>query len=179
MEKNTVGNASSILDLTTLNYMLEQIREEFDDHLEAINENTNEIQSNASSLAEIDAKLNKVAERIERIELFLQKSQSFTVPEMPKFDIKALTEREKSIFLILYTLDYENRPMTYRELQKRAGLPMTLLQGYITSLIEKGIPIAKKYINNVIHLKLDEQFRALQAKTNIVKLEQQTLNHIL
>ena len=173
------SEGSAIIDTELFQQVLQQIREEFDDHLEAINDNTNEIQANASYISELDAKINKLDERLEKIESFLTKEHSFKPAKLPNYNIKNLTEKEKDIFLILYTLDSQNKKATYRELQKRTGLPKTLIQGYITSLIEKGIPIHKQYLNNKVHLKLDTQFKALQAKQNLVKLEQKTLNHIL
>tara|TARA_Y100000310_G_C20700367_1_gene829159 strand:+ start:3217 stop:3753 length:537 start_codon:yes stop_codon:yes gene_type:complete len=167
------------IDINLFEQVLKQVRDEFDEHLDAINDNTNEIQTNASILTEFDAKISKLDERLAAIEEYLKKAHSFNPQFIPKYEIKELTEKEKAIFLILYKLESEHKKVTYRELQKNSGLPKTLLQGYITSLIEKGIPIHKHYLNNKVHLTLDEQFKALQAKKNIVKLQQKTLNHVL
>ena len=166
-------------DTVILNEVLSQVREEFDEHLESINDNTSEIHQNFSCLSELDEKLDKLSERLESLELFLEKKHGFDNKSKPKFQIKSLTEKEKAIFLTLYTLENEQKPTTYRQIQINTGLPKTLIQGYITSLIEKGVPITKAYINNIIHLKMDQQFKAEQAKHNIVKLEQKTLNHML
>jgi len=46
---------------------------------------------------------------------------------------------------------------------------------YVTNLLEKGIPIQKKYVNTIPHLLLDPKFKNLQAKKNILKIEQKIL----
>ena len=167
-----------VIDTELFSEVLATIRDEFDDHLEAINDNTAEVQQSFSCLAELDEKINKLATRLEKVELYLE-NKGFRASETPKFEVKSLTEREKSLFLILYKLENEQIPITYRTIQKHSSLPKTLIQGYIASMIEKGIPIAKAHKNNSVQLKLDPQFKAHQAKHNIVKLEQQTLHHIL
>ncbi len=178
-EKESVESTFSAVDTVLLQQVLGQIKEEFNDHLDAINDNTNEIQSAASSISELDLKFNKICERLEKIELFLEKISSFDPSRVPKYEINNLTEKEKSIFLVIYKLAAEHKSITYREIQKHTCLPKTIIQGHITGLIEKGIPLRKAYINNQVHLRMDEQFKAMQAKQNIVKLEQKTLNHVL
>jgi len=47
------------------------IREEFEDHLDAINENTNEIQANYEHMCELESKVEKVNARLDEIQLML------------------------------------------------------------------------------------------------------------
>jgi hypothetical protein len=169
---------SAVIHTELFSEVLSTIREEFDEHLESINDNTAEVQQSFSCLAELDEKINKLATRLEKVELYLE-NKGFETSETPKFHVRDLTEREKSLFLVIYKLENERMPITYRSIQKHSCLPKTLIQGYIASMIEKGIPITKSHKNNIVQLKLDPQFKAIQAKQNIVKLEQQTLQHIL
>ena len=55
---------------------------------------------------EINDKLEKLAERVEKIELFLQKYDNFTVIEKG-FDVKPLTKTEQHVFLVIYALEDE------------------------------------------------------------------------
>ena len=80
-----------------------QIKEEFEDHLVAINENTNEIQSNYEVISEIDQKLNKLSERLDRIEFFLQK-EGLETEEKQEFKPVRLSKREQEVFLVMYIL---------------------------------------------------------------------------
>jgi len=69
-----------------------QIKDEFEDHLTAINENTNEIQANYELVCNIDQKLNKLTERLDKFELFLQK-QGMEIEEKESFKPIRLSKR--------------------------------------------------------------------------------------
>src|SRR3989344_2596489 len=90
-------------------------RQEFEEHLQAINENTNEINANYEYIREIECKLDRISERLDRL-----------------------------------------------------GMAEQLAGNYVTLLIEKGIPILKKYIRSTPHLRLDPEFKTLQAKENVL-----------
>ena len=157
------------------NGSISQINEELEDHLIAINENTNEIQANYEYLCELDNKLAKVTERLDQMQMFLQQ-HGFKVEEKPSFQVKKLTQREQEVFLILYTLGESKGPMTYLEIAKRTGLTEDLVATYITNMVQKGVPILKRYINNQAHLRLDPVFKQVQAKENILQIEQKVLS---
>ncbi len=99
-----------------------QVKDEFEDHLVAINENTNEIQSNYELLCDIDQKLNKFAERLDRIEIFLHK-QGLEAEEKQEFRPVRLSKREQEIFLILYTLEEVKGSVTYLDIAKKVFSP--------------------------------------------------------
>lgn len=144
----------------------EQIKEQFEDHLAAINENTNEIQSNFEYLCELDRKIDKLAEKIDEISLLLAK-QGGGNAEKKTFEIKPLTKKEKEVFYALYVLTEHRRYTTYREVARRVCYSENLVASYVTNLIEKGIPVAKKYSGKKAYLALDPEFRELQAKENV------------
>lgn len=144
---------------------------EFEEHLQAINENTSEIQSNYEYLSDIDNKMDKLAERLDKIQLFLQSNTNFFVESDKAFNVKPLTRTEKEIFMVVYALENETGVVSYRDISLKTGLTESLISNYIATLIEKGIPIRKKYINSCPFLKLDEDFKTLQAKENFLMID--------
>ena len=173
IQKKTVLSATSSIT-TQLHSAFSEIKDKFDDHLTSINENTNEIQGNYEYLCEIDAKLEKVNERLDQITMFLQK-HGLKVEEKPEFKIGNLTKREEEVFLVLYTLDGTKELTTYTDVARRTGLTEELAMGYIDNMIRKGVPISRKHAHHRTYLKLNPYFRTLQAKQNIMKLDQTTL----
>lgn len=154
-----------------LKQSLLKINNEFEEHLQAINENTGEIQSNHEYLCEIDAKLDKLSERVDKIQLFLQSNSNFIVDGEKTFNVRPLTRTEQEIFMVLYALEDELGLVSYSDISRKIGLTQGLISDYISSLIEKGIPILKKYINNRPFLKLDQEFKTLQAKENLLMID--------
>ncbi|MDP7244838.1 MAG: hypothetical protein QF568_05830 [Flavobacteriales bacterium] len=149
---------------------LKTIKKELDGHLEAINENTGEIQTSYECVNEVNDKLEKLAERIETIEIFLQKYSNFTAIEK-SFDIKPLTKTEQHVFLVIYALGGEKGLVSYADIIKKTALPGYVVSEYIARLIEKGIPLMKKYINNIPCIKLNPEFKRIQAKENILCID--------
>ena len=78
----------------------------------------------------------------------------------------------------LYRLGTEKEYTTYSELARRLCLTENLVMNYVTNLIEKGVPLVKKYQNNTVHIKLDSEFREAQAKLNLVKVHE-SLNRFI
>lgn len=144
---------------------LSSIRDEFEDHLEAINENTNEIQSNYEFLCELDSRIEKLNEKIDKIQFLLEGKREINYEIMP------LTRREQEIFLVLYT---SNDFLSYSDIAKKTTLTFSLVQAYISNIIAKGIPILKKYINNKVLLYLEPAFKSTQAKENLVQVDVKT-----
>jgi predicted transcriptional regulator len=144
---------------------LDEIKEQLDDHFHAINETTNEIQSNYEYSLEIESKLSKLAERVDEISLLIGLNPNQKQPEIPK-----LTTVEKEIFLALYSLCEEKEYATHEEIAKAVNLSKTLIMSYITILIEKGIPIIKSYSDDTIKLRLSSYFKNMQTKNDILKI---------
>ena len=149
---------------------LKGIKNELNEHLEAINENTSEIQASYECMNELNAKLEKLGERLERIELLLQTNSNFIVEER-SFDIKPLTKTEQHVFLVIYALEDEKGLVSYADIYKKTGLPSYVVSEYIARLVDKGIPIIKKYVNNIPYIKLNPDFKRLQAKENILMID--------
>ncbi len=166
-------------ELLTINKKLKNafntIKEEFEEHLSSINENTNEIQANYEFLCNIDSKIDKLNEKIEDLQLFINR---LVANDDKKHDEKQvynhifLTIKEKEVFLALYTMAEEKGPITYKAISRRIGLTEFMVREYVTNLIEKGIPVIKKYVNHEVHLDIDRKFRHMQAKENLVDINE-------
>ena len=110
------------LELTRLNkmfrYEFTKIRHEFEEHLQAINENTNEIYANYEYICEIESKMDRLSERIDNIQLFLEANSGMAVAKSTHFDVKRLNRREQEVFLIIYTLEEEKGSVTYIDISE-------------------------------------------------------------
>lgn len=137
------------------------VREELDDHLRTINENTNELQSNYEYICEIDAKIEKLSERLDEIQMMLTGG-----PE--EVSVQPLTMREREVFLVIYS----NENTTYEHIGRRVGLPESMVRHYIMNLIRKGVPVIRKLKDDQELVCLDAEFRTLQAKENIVGINE-------
>ena len=162
------------LNLSRLNKALRQefsrIRHEFEDHLQAINENTNEISANYEYVAEIENKLDRLSARVDTLQLFLESNFNVAVEKRTDFDVKRLNRREQEVFLVIYTLEEEKGGVSYADIAAKLGISEQLAGNYVTEIIEKGVPIIKRYINSKPYLRLDPSFKTLQTKENILQL---------
>lgn len=140
------------------------VRDELDDHREAINQNTNETQANYEYLCKLDSKIEKLAERIDEITLFIRQLKG---QEPKKYVVSRLTRKEQEVFLVIYTSEDD---INYRDIGRRLGLTEELVNCYVENLIMKGVPIIKKYINNELFINLDKDFKAIQAKENLLQI---------
>jgi hypothetical protein len=176
-DSNSFAQTTSDIQLN-LNVAFDKIRADFDEHLAAINGNTNEIQSNYSYLCEIDSKIEKLKERMDQLQIFLQKNHGFMAEENKSFEVSPLTQNEKKVFLVLYTLDEEKGNVSYRDLATDLGMTEELVCNYINNMVAKGVPIIKRYLNNKPFLKLNQDFKRHQTKQNILEIEQTTIRNL-
>ena len=153
-----------------LKVTLKNIKKELNGHLDAINENTSEIQTSFGCMNEINDKLEKLAERVEAIEIFLQQYSNFDAIEK-SFEVKPLTKTEQHVFLVIYALEDEKGLVSHADICRKTGLPSYVVSEYIARLVEKGIPLMKKYVNNIPYIRLNPEFKRIQAKENILCID--------
>ncbi len=172
---NIAGSEASAVEALRQRFdaALKGLREEFDDHRESINDNTNEIEANYELLHKLESKVDRLEAQLEQLQLSLSRIFGNSSPQQLSSSID-LDEREKEVFLILYTAA-EEKPLTYRDVASALKESEFLVRGYITNMIEKGVPIAKRYVNDVAYVSLDNSFRDRQAKENIVRISQRTV----
>ena len=152
------------------------IEEELDDYRESINENTSEIQSNYETVSNIEHKIEKLAERIEQIELLLHESGLKKQRDDLPSSI-SLTLREQEIFFVLYTLG-EQAELTYTDIARKLGLTDDIVRSYLTTMVAKGVPIIKRYKSKNVFLVLDNDFRSLQAKKNVIMINDSIIESV-
>lgn len=145
-----------------------KVKDEMDDHLDSINANTNEINSNYEYIRHLEATINKLTERLEEAELKIAEMSGEKKYRKEDFRNIILNPKEKEVFLLLYSRSGDL--IDYREIGKSLGLTEELAQKYVSSIISKGIPVEKKHFENKIYLVLDNEFRTIQAKENIINV---------
>lgn len=146
-----------------LDTAFKKVRSEFDMQLDSINQNTNEIQATNEYMAELESKIDRLNERLDELQLILNPDNSFE-----NFDV-TLSVREQEVFLVLYTSPNE---LNYKQVARLLGLTEELVNQYVFNMISKGIPIKKSYKDDVLFVLLDKRFKDLQARRNIVKINE-------
>ena len=154
----------------------DSIREELEEHCESINDNTNEIQTNYEYIGKLDRKLDQLAERMDKMQVFLQQHHGFAAEKLPRFNVMPLSKKEKEVFLLLYAMEETRKEVAVAELAKRLSMSENLVQNFVMNLVEKGVPILKKYVQGKSYLFLNKDFKELQAKENILDIEQKQLS---
>src|SRR3989344_1350574 len=138
------------------------VNEEFEDHLDAINENTQELQHHHEAISELNRKLEKLNERIEELHMMVKQVY------IDKRDI-SLSFDEQKVFLLLYT--HENGFLSFEELVAKTKFSPDYTRGLVSSMLDKGISLVREIIDGKFFFKLNPRFRAVQAKENIVRIE--------
>jgi NTP pyrophosphatase (non-canonical NTP hydrolase) len=155
-----------------------KIKFELDDQREAINENTNEIQSNFEYVDELDKKIDKLSERLDDLNLYL--ANIARVLNIDTIDIEeqrfeqlkiSLTRHEKEVFSIIYVMCEQDVKPTLKRLSTRLGYTTEMTKNYLLQLMDKGIPLSITKGDNDLIIDLDPAFRRVQTRKNIVGLD--------
>src|SRR3989344_5095215 len=136
------------------------IKRILDEHLNSINDNTDEIQVLFDYLHDIETKMDRLSSRLDQ----LQMSQNSSIEKMK---VSPLTTDEKKIFLVLYT---EEHQITFEEIAKKSHLSNPIVKEKLNTLVEKGIPLERFYSNGQFFFSITKEFKDIQAKENLVNL---------
>ena len=153
-----------------LKHSFGKIKEEMDEHLQAINENTNEITSNYEYICELEAKIGRLTERMDKMQMFIEAHIGAESPAVEQIEIKPLSKAEQDVFTALYILQEEKGTVTFADIAEMARIEVEEVSAHVASMISKGVPVSKKFIDNEPYLKLDKEFKTLQAKENILHI---------
>lgn len=155
----------------------DRIKQELEDHLDSINDNTNEIQTNYEYLCDIDQKMSKMNERIDELHYILEKLLGSRV-SLSKYSLTSpLNMAEQEVFLTFYTLS-EGKTLTIQELARKCAIDVKMAKSYLASIRQKGIPVKNVIVNDQNGYFLETEFRNFQAKNNIVKINEKLLKNI-
>lgn len=144
------------------------VKEEMNQHLDSINQNTNEIQACYEYLAELDTKIEKLTERLDILQL---------APEETDVGISiSLTHREQEVFMVLYAIE---DPITSKDVARRLGLTIEMVDRYLGSISAKGVPILKTFMAGKVYHCLDLKFKELQARKNVLNINESLSQQLL
>ena len=160
-----IGGRCEVLDVS-LSSEMQDLRQELDDHLTAINENTDEIEMNFSYLINIEKKVKHLENKMDRIMDMLSKLMPEWEQKTAKKQID-INDKEESEFSILYG---SPKAVDCAQIGSRLRRSDTFVRYSINSLMAKGIPISKHIISGKTYFALDPEFKELQCKENILNL---------
>lgn len=149
--------------LSTISEALSLVQNELDEYRECLNEGTNEIHSLYEYIHQVDKKVERALERLDELTLLVKDKK-----QGKEWLFTPLTSREKEVFQVVYVLTTHRPYTSYKEIAKRLKTTTNLVGNYITLLIQKGIPVQKKYFDGQVWITLHPEFRKAQAKGNIV-----------
>jgi uncharacterized coiled-coil DUF342 family protein len=141
-----------------------KIKEELEEHLNSINQNTQEIQSLYDYIYELESKIEKLNEKIEEMHVTIMDLRNNN-NEKGELNLK-----EQEIFLLLYT---EKDFLEIKEISERTGFKEEFIINAVQELIKKGVPIIRREVKDRHLIKLDDSFREIQAKSGLIKLSRE------
>jgi len=165
MNKEVLAQLNSSLSLafSQIKGDFKDVREELEEHLLAINENTQEIQAVGDHTSELETRLEKLEGKVNEIQLLLQQLVSQT-----KVSI-ALTRAEQRVFLVLFT---DESFTDVKSLALKAGVKEEKVGELLNSLSDKGVLVEREHIQDLQVFKMSSSFRDRQARENMVAIDQ-------
>jgi biotin operon repressor len=148
------------------------VKEEMEEHLQAINENTDEISAVYEHISELDCKMDKLSARMEQMQLMIK--QIIQSQAQMGFKIN-LDFEEQKIFLALYAFG-DN--LTMQDIARRTNLNEIDVEKKIEIMKSKGINVLEKAIGIKKFYSLEKEFKNLQAKTHVVEIDRVVANQI-
>jgi hypothetical protein len=145
-----------------------KIREERDEHLESINELTNELQTAFEYISDLEHKYDKLKEITDDLQMF---KNSMLLNDKSHFANIILSLDEQKLFLTLYVFG-EKEPLSYNNLMKKLNLEQDSIKLILSSLLDKKIPITREKIGLEWYFNIDSRFRELQTKENLIKIHE-------
>ena len=146
-----------------LKHAFKDIKNEFEHHLETINQNTSELQGLYEYMNELENKIVKLNERLDEMQLTVNPDLSYD-----QFAVE-LTHREQEVFVLLYA---ERENLSALDMARRLGFTEEMVHRYAYNLISKGIPVLKNYVDSTLYYSLDNRFKDLQARKNVLKIDE-------
>ncbi len=137
------------------------LKEECEDHLTAINENTEELADLQSGIQGVEEKIEKLNSRIDTIHMMFNQLLWQT-----KITIDLDTNEQILFQLLCSYADF----MTGSFVAEKTQLTEGVLHETITALIDKGVPVIMKNVEGALFLKLEQKFRTLQRKHKVIKI---------
>ena len=168
LKKEGIVNKKELVELQKgLKSAFKTIKEELEDHLSAININTEEISKQEGNFYMIDEKIEKLNQKIDNLTVVMNNIKK-RLPEQEGF-FPTLSKQEQRVFALLYTI--ENTPLSYLDISTQLRIPELSTKKLIENLVGKGIPILQKKIDDKFFFTLEPKFKELQMKKNVVNID--------
>lgn len=119
------------------------VKEEMEDHLVAINENTDELKSHADFMNELDSKIESIHDRMDSLHLMLMKVMK-----------SSLNDNETKIVDVL---DKSTSFMSCKDIAFSAGVSELFVKAHLFSMICKGVPLKEKVIDTQSYFTLERK----------------------
>ncbi|MBU2561141.1 MAG: hypothetical protein KKD17_02505 [Nanoarchaeota archaeon] len=152
----------SVEELNDFRCDLSKLRQEIDDHLEAINSNTGEQEIQNTFICELDNRLNKVEEKVDELHFLLKQ-----LVLRAKLSVE-LSKDEQRVFLILYTHEKFMKP---EAISQKAFLQKEIVEDALTSMMDKGLPLEREIIEGTVYFRMNKEFKLRQAKEHIITID--------
>lgn len=147
------------------------IRDEFEDHLSAINGNTLEIKEVYDKMNFLDLKIDKLAEKLETVYMMFTQ----TVSKKNKYKNTHLSSIEQKVFLATYL---EEKQISFTTLSKKLGIKRHIIKLAIESMKRKELPFFSERQGDDIYVLLEPGFRELQTKEQLIKIDEENLKNL-
>lgn len=119
------------------------VKEELEDHLTAINQNTDELKIHSGFMNDLDNKLEILNEKVESLQLMLMQAMK-----------SSLNENEINILEVLET---STSFLSCKDLAVSAGVSELFVKAHLFSMICKGVPLKEKAIDNQSYFSLERK----------------------
>lgn len=152
-------------DEKQLRLAFSKIKNELNEHLDAINQNTTEIDLTNERITFLEQMIEKLTERVDELAFSSQQQ------EYERFEV-ALNLREQEVFVVLYTT---NEPLSAQAIAQYLGLTDELVHLTVHQLIAHGIPVVKSSQETLVTYTLDKKFKDIQAQKQLVSINEDVL----
>ncbi|MFP4118139.1 MAG: hypothetical protein ACLFTR_04410 [Candidatus Woesearchaeota archaeon] len=159
------------MSVDKLKHDVDSIKEEFDDHLNAINSNTLEIQDNYERISQLDNKIDAIASKLENTHMMLTE----LMKRKNKFSKTKLSDEEQKVFIGIYS---ENRSMSLTTLSRRLGLNRSTIRSAINSMKKKEVPLLVDKEGADTRVGLEQRFKEIQATENLIKIDEKNRKNV-
>ncbi|MBT4387699.1 hypothetical protein HOK68_00975 [Candidatus Woesearchaeota archaeon] len=157
-----LGNRLNFLE-KNIRQSFKNLRLELEDHLDSINDNTNEVEYISELLCDFDNRLLKLEDSIE----FIKNNLGSTKP-INKNITPLLNERETDIFLSIFRDENNTKPLSL--ISQEISIPENTIKKLISNIVKKGIPILQTNTAEGKFFYIDNDFKEKQLKQNVLNI---------
>ena len=157
--------------LDELRTSVQGVQHEFDDHLNAINENTLEIKENYERILGMDDKIEKIASKLETTYMMVSELMKLR----NRFQGVTLSDNEQKVFLALYI---EDKSISLATLSKRINMKRGDVRLALNAMKKKEIPFFMRKESDDNYIVLEPRFKELQTREQLIKIDEKNQKNL-